>query len=205
MTWTKTVLFAASLMVALGHGAAGATDLPGGCEKAQTLDDTQIREGVRLIRDAQADEFEQVFAYESLRCSARRAVREIVRRAGLTAAHNPSVQASALFDTLSARQSVTIRFSNGEALGPDEAKFVTSRNGAISYKVTRGGRAGEKAVCIETCNTNFHSTDIQGTRLTFLHSSGDRGEFNLGNDGRLVGRFYHPDLPAGIEAHVALK
>lgn len=172
------------------------------CEEFFEVDRSEAKELVAVLKDAQADELDQVFAIEGLICAKRPALRDYAIRAGL-AAQSPSVRAQTLKQVIFTLNQIVIRFLPEEGLTRAQADFIR-KTPTHPWPVTN---RDPQRNCISLYQKHCGEWALQVvSTLVHLRYKEWRGRFELEPSGTLRGLYWNTKwekdmkpLPAEIE------
>ncbi len=175
------------------------------CTERVTLDNLQVRELIKTIRDTKADTLDRAIAYENMVCEARDSFRQLALQSALSS-NEPALQAAALLEVVMLRDNLIVEIDPGQDLGAEGAKWKRKTGGSVLFNLTNHNRAMGRA-CTSCCPCYDALMDVSGLRLNLAYRkrySGERGEFKLADDGTMKGLFYVPGVPTPMKATLKL-
>lgn len=150
------------------------------CDEPVALDPTQARELLTLIRDPEGDALDQIFAFETLMCAQRPAVRDLATRTAIVSP-NPTLRASVMFEQMFAKEGVLVEYLPAEGLESNVYKFI-KENPSQQFIFTGKTRT---ASCLSLyqadCSRDGHQyfVEISGTHVTLIYGDQYVGDFQL--------------------------
>lgn len=182
-------LRALSLALAAGFAAPALA-----CDELLTLDRPQVIDLVNRLRSTEADPLDQLFAFETLMCSAQAGVRDLTLRTAVASA-NPTIRGQVLLRALFEKEVIAVELLEVEGLtkeqyerikaNPVEALGVTYRdlpNACMSF------HSDEQCPAYSSLNVQgigatihirYNNYDVDG--LFRLEGEGLAGHLTLGN------------------------
>lgn len=157
------------------------------CEEYYEVDNAQAKQLVATLKDSQADEFDQVLAFDTLICAKRVALRDIALRYGRTAA-SPSVRAQVLKSRLFQFERIVITFLRQEGLSKAQIDFIR-RSPAANWPVT-GRHSDRNCLSLYSDRCGEDAIQIIGNQVQLNYNEWN-GTFSLGDDGRLTGIYWN--------------
>ncbi|MGF1502738.1 MAG: hypothetical protein ACFBSD_13060 [Paracoccaceae bacterium] len=169
------------------------------CEEFYEVDNAQGKQLVETLKNPEADEFDQVIAFDTLICAKRVALRNIALRYGRTAA-SPDVRAQVLQTALFRLPRLVVNLRPEEGLSRAARDFIQA-NPSIDFTI--GERSPEMG-CMNLlgdkgCAKN--SLQIVGTKaqINYSFNADINAEFELTRDGKLTGWYLNKrDRGVGI-------
>ncbi|MCI4661080.1 MAG: hypothetical protein MRY63_04565 [Neomegalonema sp.] len=165
----------AALMLSLASlGAAQA------CEDPVALDQAQVRELITTVRSDKADPLDQIFAFETLMCAKRHAVRDYAARTALQSP-NKTLQATIMFELFMAKEGALMEFIAEEGMPKEVYAYIKERP-SVFFRFDGKSR---EASCVTTYGKACHEDgasffmEISGTRVALRHNDEYVGTFAL--------------------------
>lgn len=189
-------------IILLGVLAAGSATAQT-CEKKIQFDNAQVKEGMTVLRNNEAEELDRIFAFEEMMCAAR----DTVRGAAMNAAAKSSSEAlreAALRERMASRDSFIVNLVDDGNLTEEAATYIRE-NRSLSYQVQKKApefdcfvlfRSGRSPSC-----SGGRIVDQSGTSVS-LQYDGLHGDFQLAEDGKLRGYIVPEDGQLKIPAEM---
>jgi hypothetical protein len=170
------------------------------------VDNSQAKELVAQLKNPEADEIDQVIAFDTLICAKRVALRGIALRHGRKAS-SPDVRAQVLHRALFDMERIVFKLLPTEGLSKKQSDIVKN-NPSWSYAVDDNSRFPNKN-CIGfdmafASECEDYALQITGNKVHVYYDD-DLYDLELREDGRLVGQYRNRNwddmapLPVEIE------
>lgn len=149
------------------------------CDEYVTVDRAQAADLMAVVRDAQADPLDQLFAFETLMCASQPGLRDLALRTGVTSG-NPSIQGQVVLRALLEKEVVAVELVEAEGLSKQHYEVIAAR----PYKMLSVTHRDFAAGCL-----SFHSRD-QCEPASVMTITGVGAVMNVGvNNDRIAGEF----------------
>ncbi|MGF1446488.1 MAG: hypothetical protein ACFBRM_09845 [Pikeienuella sp.] len=160
------------------------------CEEFYEVDNAQGKQLVETLKNPEADEFDQVIAFDTLICAKRVALRNIALRYGRTAS-SPDVRAQVLHTALFKMPRLVMTFIPEEGMSKEAREFLKT---TPVWTLEIGKRFPDQN-CMSLgggsdCDSNLLQIVGNKVQVSFTpHWAHVEAQLNLSEDGMLIGWF----------------
>ena len=173
------------------------------CAEFTRIDNDEVKAMIALIKDPNADEFDQILAVEALTCAERKPIRDMAFRAMLRSP-NDIARTDGVFRALADRQSIVVKLSTTDGMSREALDFVRA-NPELIYdnKFVDTAKRCVSLYYKDVCRP-AHGVVVERSGITLRYDDA-RIKVILKStpDGKLRGEFANRDfrVPAEIEVY----
>lgn len=173
------------------------------CDQFIALDAAQAKELMATLKNPGADQFDRIFAFETLVCSDRPVIRDFAMKEGLANAGDDMVRAQVLMEIMFQKERYRIRLIGSPSLDPQAKKFIEEKKAALFYdnKMTDKVK-GCVSLYGDQCRPD-RQFSFKGTTILLRYDS-LLGEFRLQEDNTLAGTIREHAQAPDISAEIVL-